>query len=349
MSLLPVSPTLMRKSFGSDNHSGVHPAVLQAIVDTNQGDALAYGDDPWTEQALARLRELFGGSAQAFLALNGSGANIFGLGLLLRRHEAIICADTAHIATDECGAAERILGAKLLTVPGQDGKITPELIEDQLAGRGDDHRAQPGVVAVTQSTEFGTCYSLAELEAISSFCHGNDLLVYLDGARLANAAAHLGCELSDIAQYADVLSFGATKNGALGAEAVVVMRPEYAAAAPYIRKQHMQLASKMRFLAAQFLALLDNQLWLANAAQANSMATRLADGLTAIPGVSVEYPVQADAVFVRLDPGHIERLREEWFFHTWDESQSVVRLMTAFDTTPANVDAFLESARATAL
>lgn len=349
MSLLPVSPTFTRKSFGSDNHSGVHPAVLQAIVDANSGDAVAYGDDPWTEEVVARLRALFGGSAQAFLALNGSGANVFGLGLLLRRHEAVICADSAHIATDECGAAEQVLGAKLLTVPGQDGKITPELIAGRLGGRGDEHFAQPGVVAISQTTEFGTCYSLAELEAISSFCHNNDLLVYLDGARLANAAAHLGCELADIARYADVLSFGATKNGALGAEAVIVMRPELATPGRYIRKQYMQLASKMRFLAAQFLALLDNDLWLANATQANSMATRLGEGLAAIPGISVECPVQSDAVFARLDRAHIVRLQEDWFFHTWDESRSVVRLMTAFDTTSADVDAFLESVRATVI
>jgi threonine aldolase len=349
MSLLPVSPTFTRKSFGSDNHSRVHPAVLQAIVDANSGDAIAYGDDPWTEATLTRLRDLFGGSAQAFLALNGSGANVFGLGLLLRRHEAVICADSAHIATDECGAAEQVLGTKLLTVPGREGKITPELIEGQLAVRGDDHRAQPGVVAISETTEFGTCYSLAELAAISSFCHDNELLVYLDGARLANAAAHLGCELAEIAQYADVLSFGATKNGALGAEAVIVMRPELAAPARYVRKQYMQLASKMRFLAAQFLALLDDQLWLANADQANSMATRLAAGLGTVPGVSVEYPVQSDAVFVRMEPAQIDRLRQEWFFHTWDEGQSLVRLMTAFDTTPDDVDAFLDSVRATAI
>jgi threonine aldolase len=349
MSLLPASPTFTRKSFGSDNHARVHPAVLQAIVDANSGDAIAYGGDPWTEAASARLRDVFGGSSQAFFVLNGSGANVFALGLLLRRYEAVICADSAHIVTDECGAPEQILGTKLLTVPGHDGKITPELIAGQLAGRGDEHFAQPGVVAISQTTEFGTCYSLAELEAISSFCHDNDLLLYVDGARLANAAAHLGCELADIAQYADVLSFGATKNGALGAEAVIVMRPELVPPARYVRKQYMQLASKMRFLGAQFLALLENELWRANAAQANSMATRLAEGLAAIPGVGVKYPVQSDAVFVQLDPAHIKRLQEEWFFYIWDEPRSVVRLMTAFDTAPGDVDEFLESIRATAI
>jgi threonine aldolase len=337
-----------RKSFGSDNHAGVHPEVMRAIVQANSGDAIAYGGDRWTEEAVARLGSLFGGDARAFLVLNGSGANVFGLGLTLRRHEAVICASSAHIATDECGASERILGTKLLTVPSADGKLTPELIAAQLGGRGDDHRAQPGVVALTQSTEVGTCYSLAELTAISSFCQDNGLLIYLDGARLANAAAQLGCSLAEIARYADVLSFGATKNGALGAEALIVMRPELAEPAPYLRKQHMQLASKMRFIAAQFLALLDNDLWLTNATQANAMASRLAGGLAKIPGIGIAYPVQADAVFARLDQELIARLRQDWFFHTWDESRSVVRLMTAFDTTEADVDAFIAAAQAAA-
>jgi threonine aldolase len=335
-----------RKSFGSDNHAGVHPEVMRAILQANSGDAVAYGGDQWTEEALGRLSTLFGGSAQAFLVLNGSGANVLGLGLMLRRHEAVICASSAHIATDECGSAERILGTKLLTVPTPDGKLTPELIATQLTGRGNDHRAQPGAVAITQSTELGTCYSLDELAAVSSFCQENGLLVYLDGARLANAAAQLNCSLAEIARHADVLSFGATKNGALGAEALIVMRPDLAEAAPYIRKQHMQLASKMRFVAAQFLALLENDLWRANATQANAMASRLAGGLTAIPGVGIAYPVQADAVFARLNEAIIARLQRDWFFHTWDESTSMVRLMTAFDTTEADVDAFVAAAQA---
>ncbi len=335
-----------RKSFGSDNHAGVHPEVMRAILRANSGDAVAYGGDQWTEEALTRLSTLFGGSAQAFLVLNGSGANVLGLGLTLRRHEAVVCASSAHIATDECGSAERILGTKLLTVPTPDGKLTPELIATQLTGRGNDHRAQPGAVAITQSTELGTCYSLDELAAVSSFCQENGLLVYLDGARLANAAAQLDCSLAEMARHADVLSFGATKNGALGAEALIVMRPDLAEAAPYIRKQHMQLASKMRFVAAQFLALLDNDLWRANAGQANAMASRLAGGLAAIPDVGIVYPVQADAVFARLNEALIARLQRDWFFHTWDESTSTVRLMTAFDTTEADVDAFVAAAQA---
>lgn len=332
-----------RKSFGSDNHSGTHPAVMRAIIEANTGEAPAYGADPWTERATSELKSLFGAEGEVYLVFNGSGANVFGLGLLLDRHEAVICADSAHINTDECGAPERILGTKLLAVPAPDGKLTPELIETRLTGRGDEHFAQAGVVSITQSTEYGTCYSLAELAKIRDYCQANALRVYMDGARLANAAAHLGCTLAELASYADVLSFGGTKNGAMGVEAVVVMRPQYAANARYLRKQHMQLSSKMRFLAAQFIALLEDDLWLRNATHANSMAERLAAGVTGMPGVEVVYPVEADAVFARLDPRHIAELRREWTFHVWDEANSVVRWMTAFDVQESDVDAFLSS------
>jgi threonine aldolase len=337
-----------KKSFGSDNHAPVHPAVMRAIAAANTGDAVAYGADPWTQRATSALRELFGARGDVYLVLNGSGANVLGLGLLLRRHESVICADSAHINTDECGASERILGTKLLTVPGSDGKLTPELIERRLAGRGDEHFAQPGVVAITQSTELGTCYSLPELAKIRDCCQANGLRVYMDGARLANAAAYLRCGLDELARYADVLSFGGTKNGAMGVEAVVVMDASDNASARYLRKQHMQLSSKMRFLAAQFLALLEDELWRESAAHANAMASRLAAGLTGIPGVEVVYPVEADAVFARLPPRQIAELQQSWMFHVWDEPGSVVRWMTAFDTQPADVDAFLADIAAVA-
>ena len=330
-----------RKSFGSDNHAGVHPAILQAIVDANSGNAVAYGADQRTEHATAALREAFGAD-DAFLVLNGSGANVLGLSLLLRRHEGVICAETAHINTDECGSAERLIGTKLLAVPSPDGKITPDLIAEQLSGRGDDHRSQPGVVAVTQSTELGTCYTLAELRKITDFCRASDLRVFLDGARLANAAASLDCSLAELAECADVLSFGGTKNGAMGAEALIVMSPGLAADVPYLRKQQTQLTSKMRFVAAQFSVLLQDGLWRANAARANAMARRLADGVAGIDGVDVVYPVQANAVFARLHPRHITALQRDWIFHMWDERESVVRWMAAFDTPEADVDAFLE-------
>ena len=321
---------------------------MRAIVEANAGDAVAYGADPWTARAVGELRRLAGGDGEVYLVLNGSGANVLGLGLLLARHEAVICAESAHINTDECGAAERILGTKLLTVPAPDGKLTPELIASRLAGRGDEHFAQPGVVAITQSTEVGTCYSLAELRKIREFCADNGLRVFMDGARLANAAAYLGCTLAELAEHADVLSFGGTKNGAMGVEAVIVMRSGDAANAPYLRKQHMQLSSKMRFLAAQFIALLDDDLWLQNARHANAMASRLAAGLADLPGVDVVYPVEADAVFARLARQHVAELQREWTFHVWDETTLVVRWMTAFDTQERDVDDFLAAIAAVA-
>ncbi len=339
-------PKTRGKSFGSDNHAGAHPAVLRAMMDANSGDAVSYGADGWTEQVTARLRETFRAD-DAFLVLNGSGANVLGLSVLLRRHEAVICAESAHINTDECGSSERLLGTKLLTVPAADGKLTPELIAERLSGRGDDHRAQPGVVAITQSTEYGTCYSLAELRKIADFCHASGLRLYLDGARLANAAAYLDCSLAELAEHADALSFGATKNGAVGAEALIVMRSGLAADIPYLRKQQTQLTSKMRFVAAQFDALLHDDLWRSNAARANAMARRLADGASTVPGVDIVHPVQANGVFARLRPAHIAALRQDWTFHVWDEQASVVRWMAAFDTTEADVDAFVAAIGAT--
>jgi threonine aldolase len=335
------------KSFGSDNHAGIHPAVLRAIADANPGDAVAYGADAWTGEATAGLREAFGAD-DAFLVLNGSGANVVGLSLLLRRHEAVICAESAHINTDECGAPEQLVGTKLLTVPAADGKITPELIAEKLSGRGDDHRSQPGVVALTQSTELGTCYTLAEIRKIADFCHASDLRLYLDGARLANAAASLDCSLAELAECADALSFGGTKNGAMGAEALIVMRPSLSADAPYLRKQMLQLTSKLRFVAAQFNALLHDDLWRINASHANTMARLLAEGAANIDGIEIVHPVQANAVFARLRPRHIAALQENWTFHVWDEGANMVRWMTAFDTTEADVDAFLGDIRSTA-
>jgi threonine aldolase len=339
--------TTARKSFGSDNHAGTHPAVMNAIVEANSADAVAYGADPWTERVTGEIRRLSGAKGGVYLVLNGSGANVVGLGLLLGRHEAVICAESAHINTDECGGSEAILGTKLLTVPAPQGKLTPELIATRLAGRGDEHFAQPGVVTLTQSTEFGTCYSLAELRAIKEFCTANGLRVYLDGARLSNAAAYLDCTLAELASTADVLSFGGTKNGAMGVEAVIVMEQADAVSAPYLRKQFLQLSSKMRFLAAQFGALLADDLWLANAGHANAMAARLASGLAEIPGVEIVYPVQSDAVFARLHPRQVAALQRRWIFHVWDEPGSIVRWMTAFDTKESDVDAFLTEIAAT--
>jgi threonine aldolase len=339
--------TTPRKSFGSDNHSGAHPAVLRALAEANSGDATSYGADPWTARAAERLCDLFGASA-AFFVFNGTAANVLGISPMLRPFEAVICAQSSHLNVDECGAAERILGCKLLLVDAPDGKLTPELIATRLSGRNDEHRVQARVVEIAQVTEVGSCYSLAELQRLSEFCRQEGLLIYMDGARLANAAAFLDCKPAELAAGVDVLSFGGTKNGALGAEAVIVMRPDLAPEVRFHRKQQMQLSSKMRFLSAQFNGLLDDQLWLTNAGHANDMARRLASGVGDAPGVRLRYPVESNAVFAALDPARIERLHREWTFHVWDDDEHVVRWMTAFDTTEAEVDEFIAAVRGTA-
>jgi threonine aldolase len=339
--------THRRKSFGSDNHAGAHPEVIEALAVANAGDASPYGADQWTAHAAQALCDAFD-AAGAFFVFNGTAANVLGVSLLLQPYEAVICAESAHLNVDECGAAERILGNKLLTVATDDGKLTADLIRTRLTGRGDEHRAQPRVIEIAQVTELGTCYSLDELRELRDLCEQEGLYLFIDGARLANAVAHLGCELADLAQGADVLSFGGTKNGAVAAEAVLVMREELMAAAPFQRKQQMQLGSKMRFMAAQFGALLVDKLWLRSAQHANAMASRLAAGVDDIPGVTVRYPVQSNAVFAALSPDHIARLQRDWTFYVWNEAEHVVRWMTAFDTTEEDVDAFLAAVRATA-
>jgi threonine aldolase len=338
---------LSRKSFGSDNHAGVDPAVLAAIGAVNHGDAVAYGADEVTAQAESALCAA-SGAARVLLVFNGTAANVTALSLMLRRYEAVICAETSHLNVDECGAAERLLGCKLLPVDTPDGKLTPELIARRLAGRGDEHRSQPAVVQLAQVTEVGTCYSLAELRAIRDYCRANGLLTYIDGARLANAAAYLDCSLADLATCADVLSFGGTKNGALGVEAVLVMTRHLAEGAVFHRKQLMQLGSKMRFLSAQVIGMLEGDRWLHNARRANAMACRLAAALDGLPAVRLAHPVQSNGVFAEIGLHHAEALQQDWSFHVWSASagdRCVVRWMTAFDTTEADVDALAAAIR----
>ncbi len=337
--------TTGRKSFGSDNQAGAHPEILRAMADANVGDTDPYGDDEWTRRVTSELAAAFGARG-SLLVFNGTAANVLGISLLLQPYEAIICAESSHLNVDECGATERVLGNKLLTVPTMDGKLTPDLVRSRLSGRGDVHRAQPRVVQIAQVTELGTCYSLDELTQLRKLCSAEGLYLHVDGARLANAAAYLGCELADLAAAADVLSFGGTKNGALAAEAVLVMRDELVIGGPFSRKQHMQLASKMRFMAAQFAALMEDKLWLRSAQHANAMAARLAAGVADVPGVSIRYPVQSNAVFAVLSAERIAALQQEWTFYMWDENESVVRWMTAFDTSEEDVDAFLDAIRA---
>lgn len=333
------------RSFGSDNHAGAHDAVMRMIGEANAGRLPAYGDDPWTERAAEQLRAAFGARGGIFFVFNGTAANVLGLSLLVRPFEAVICAESSHLNVDECGAPERVLGSKLLQVPAADGKLTPDLVASRLGDRGDEHRAQPRAVAIAQVTELGTCYTLGELTDLAEFCRASDLLLYMDGARLANAAAHLGCQLADLAACADVLSFGGTKNGALGAEAVIVMNDELGREARFQRKQQMQLASKMRYLAAQFVALLEDELWRRNAGHANAMAARLAEGVRDLPGVELRQAVDSNAVFAALDARHIRSLQRNWDFYLWGSGENVVRWMTAFDTTEADVDAFVAAVR----
>jgi len=334
------------RTFGSDNHAGVHPAVLAAIEAANAGDAVAYGEDEITKAALARLCTA-AGARDGYLVFNGTGANVLALSLLLRPYEAVICAESSHLNVDECGAPERVLGCKLLPVPTPDGKLTPELVGTRLTGLGDEHRAQPRVLQIAQATELGTCYSLGELRELRDFSRAHGLLLYLDGARIANAAAFLGCSLADIAGYTDVLSFGGTKNGALGVEAVLVVTEGRGAGARYQRKQLMQLASKARFLAAQIGALLDDDLWLSSARHANAMARRLASGLAPLAGIRLAYPVESNGVFTGIRRDVAEQLLREWSVQVWSElpqDRCVVRWMTAFNTTEADVDELVTAA-----
>ena len=331
------------KGFASDNYAGAHPEVLAAIADANAGHAVAYGGDPWTARAEALLREHFGEQAVSYLVFNGSAANVLSLRALCRGPwESVICAAQAHINVDEGGAPERIAGVKLQDVPTPDAKLTPEHVERLLVRAGDEHAVQPRVVSVTQSTELGTRYSTAELRALAGVAHEHGLLLHVDGARLANAAAALDVPLRALTTDvgADAVSFGGTKNGLLLGEAVVFLDPDLAEGFKYLRKQTLQLASKGRFMAAQFVALLEGDLWRRNAAQANTMAARLAGALRDVPGVRLTQAVEANAIFAVLPPGVAERLQRDWHFYTWDEATGQVRLVCSWDTTAGEVDAF---------
>ncbi|QHT55768.1 low specificity L-threonine aldolase [Cellulomonas sp. H30R-01] len=336
------------RDFASDNYAGAHPEVLAALVDANGGHQTAYGADAYT----ARLQEVvaahFGEGATAYPVFNGTGANVLSLQALLPRWGAVVCAETAHIQTDENGAPERVGGLKLLTVPTPDGKLTPELVARQAWGFGDEHRAQPGVVSITQSTELGTLYTPGEIRALADQAHDLGLRLHVDGARIANAAAALDLPLRAFTTDAgvDVVSLGGTKNGLLFGEAVVVLDEAAAPGLAYLRKMNMQLASKMRFVSAQLVALFEGDLWLRSAQHANAMAARLRAGLDALGNrVHVTLPTQANGVFVTLPRAVSVELRRRWKFYDWHPESGEVRLMCAFDTTEADVDAFLAELR----
>jgi threonine aldolase len=333
------------RGFASDNSAGVHPAVLQALSDVNSGHVFGYGHDELTHSVERLFMRHFGDQAKAFLVFNGTAANVLALKAICRRWEAAICADSSHLNVDECGAPEAIAGVKLLPVPTEHGKLTPALVDTRIERIGFEHAVQPRVVSVSQCTELGTVYTASELRALAEHAHSNRLLVHMDGARLANAAAALHTSLRELTTDVgvDVLSFGGTKNGLLGAEAVVFLSSELADGFEYVRKQSLQLASKMRFLSAQFRALLQGGLWLENARQANGMATRLAGAVAALPGLTVTRPVETNAVFATLPPPVTAALQERFQFYVWEERLDEVRWMCSWDTTEEDVDGFARS------
>jgi threonine aldolase len=336
------------KGFASDNYAGVHPEVLTAIAEANVDHAVAYGEDEWTARAEGLFRDHFGPTARTWLVFNGTGANVLAYRALCRGWEGVICAETAHVNVDEGGAPEAMAGVKLLTIPTSDGKLTPELVDLRLDRVGDEHAVQPRVVSVTQSTELGTRYTPDELRALADHAHAHGLLLHVDGSRLANAAAGLGVSLAATTTDVgvDAVSFGGTKNGLLGGEALVLLTDGIGEGTAFLRKQHMQLASKGRFIAAQFVALLEGDLWRRSAAHANAMAARLGERVAHIDGVTLTQEIQANAVFALLPAGVADAVREEFRFYTWNEATGEVRWMCSFDTTEDEVDAFAAAVEA---
>ena len=343
-------PPAPDRAFASDNAAGAHQAVVDALVAANTGHALAYGSDTWTEEAQARFRDLFGPDSEAFLVWNGTGANVMALATMVHPADCVVCTEWAHIAVDEAGAPERALGAKLLALPTATAKLVPEQLEGLAHFQGVQHHAQPGVVSITQSTELGTLYTAEEVAAICDTAHRMGMVVHLDGARIANATAALGGTVAALRSFTldagvDVVSFGGTKAGLIGGEAVVYLDPSLAQRAKYVRKMVNQLPSKMRFVAAQFNALLHDDLWIRAAQHSNEMGRRLYEATRDIPGVRFDHAPQVNSLFPSLPPEAIEPLRDWCFFWDWDVTRDQVRWMTAWDTTPDDVDRFVAGVR----
>jgi threonine aldolase len=336
------NPSQATRSFASDNNAGVHPEILSAIARANHGHVVAYGDDPYTRSAIKKFEEHFGQDIAVFFTFNGTGANVLGLEALTRSFQSVLCSAYAHIYTDECGAPEKHTGCKLIPLPQQEGKITLDSVREAYHGVGDQHHSQPRVISITQSTEMGTVYKPEEIQALAKFAHEHGMFLHVDGARLANAAASLGQSLRQATRDlgVDVLSFGGTKNGLLGGEAVVFFQPELSQDFLYLRKQNMQLASKMRFIAAQFEALLTNDLWRRSAEHANRMAQLLEKEISRIPEVRVVWKVEANGVFAQIPRHSIEKIKQHYFFYMWMEEESIVRWMCSFDTTEEDIRKF---------
>jgi threonine aldolase len=342
-----VIPPPPEQSFASDNAAGAHDRVIEALQAANVGASLPYGDDPWTRRAAERFRALFEAEVEVFYTYGGTGANVVALQCLLAPHEAVICPTSAHINVDECGAPERFTGAKLIDVPSSDGKLSPDAVRSLLQPSHDEHHVTPRVVAISQPTELGTLYTVDEIGELAGLAHEHGLVLYVDGARIANAVAALGCSVRELTCGAgvDVLTFGGTKNGLLYGEAVVFLRPELARRARFARKQAGQLASKMRFIAAQFDVLLQDGLWLAGAAHANEMAKRLASAVGGLPQVEIARPVEVNSLFARLSAPLVRQLQDWSFFWTWDLNENLVRWMTSFATGDEDVTRFAEGVR----
>lgn len=330
-------------SFGSDNHSGIHPQVLEAIQKANAGFCPAYGDDPLTIKVLDQIKQLFGGNCDAWFVITGTGANILCLQSVIQSYNAIVCAKSAHINTDECGAVQKFTQSRLQPIETPDGKLTPELIAPLLLGNRDQHHSQAKVISISQSTEYGTLYSLQELKALADFAHQNNMFLHIDGARLANAASALNCSLKAMTKdiSADIVSFGGTKNGLLCGEAIISFHPEITSNMRFYRKQASQLLSKMRFISAQFEAYLQADLYLQNASWANKMAKLLAERLQEIKEVTVTQAVEVNSLFVILPKHIIEPLQQKYHFYTWNEATNEVRLMCSFNTKEEHIDEFI--------
>jgi threonine aldolase len=340
---------MIKRSFASDNNAGVHPEVIEAIRAANEGHVIAYGDDPFTARAVKLFQKHFGRHVAVYFVFGGTGANVLGLKAITRSHQAIICAETAHVNVDECGAPENFSGCKLLTVSTPDGKLRVDQIKPLLHGIGVEHHVQPSVITISQATEMGTVYTEKELKTLAGFAHDHGMLLHVDGARLSNAAVSLDASLKEITADVgvDVLSFGGTKNGMIYGEAVVFFDSKRAAEFKYIRKQGMQLSSKMRFIAAQFEAMLSGNLWRRGPEHANRMAQLLADELGKLPQIKITQPVESNGVFAMIPRQYIPALQKKYFFYVWNEEISEVRLMASFDTTEDDIRDFVAFVRKT--
>jgi threonine aldolase len=336
------TPAQPARSFASDNNAGVHPEILEVIARANHGHVVAYGDDPYTRSAVKKFEEHFGSDIAVFFTFNGTGANVLSLQAVTQSFHSVLCTDYAHINCDECGAPEKHTGCKLIPLPHQDGKITLDSVRQAYHGIGDQHHSQPRVISITQSTEMGTVYQPEEIQALARFAHEHGMFLHVDGARIANAAASLGQTLRQATRDlgVDVLSFGGTKNGILGGEAVVFFQRELGRDFLYLRKQGMQLASKMRFIAVQFEALLTDDLWRRSAEHANRMARLLEKEISGIPRVKVVWKVESNGVFAQIPRDSIEKIKQHYFFYMWIEEESIVRWMCSFDTTEDDIHKF---------